>query len=77
MNIYCEFIPQIIFLTCLFGYLVLLVFHKWVWYGAGGADSVSPYCAPSILITFINMVSVGFETHIYSVFVCYLACKML
>ncbi|XP_063587186.1 V-type proton ATPase 116 kDa subunit a 1-like isoform X1 [Penaeus indicus] len=56
MNIYCEFIPQIIFLTCLFGYLVLLVFHKWVWYGAGGAESVSPNCAPSILITFINMV---------------------
>nr|XP_053639529.1 V-type proton ATPase 116 kDa subunit a 1-like isoform X3 [Cherax quadricarinatus] len=58
MNIYCEFIPQIIFLTCLFVYLVLLVFHKWVWYGAGGDVSTSPSCAPSILITFINMVLV-------------------
>lgn len=56
VNIYCEFIPQVLFLSCLFVYLVLLVFHKWVWYGAGGDVSVSPSCAPSILITFINMV---------------------
>ncbi|XP_071516185.1 V-type proton ATPase 116 kDa subunit a 1-like isoform X2 [Panulirus ornatus] len=58
LNIYCEFIPQLIFLTFLFVYLILLVFHKWVWYGAGGDSSVSPNCAPSILITFINMVLV-------------------
>lgn len=59
MNIYCEFIPQLLFLFCLFVYLVLLVFHKWVWYGAGGDPASSPSCAPSILITFINMVSVS------------------
>uniref|UniRef100_A0A0N7ZD47 V-type proton ATPase subunit a n=1 Tax=Scylla olivacea TaxID=85551 RepID=A0A0N7ZD47_SCYOL len=58
MNIYCEFIPQLLFLFCLFVYLVLLVFHKWVWYGAGGDVGSSPSCAPSILITFINMVLV-------------------
>ncbi|KAK7075988.1 Unc-32p [Halocaridina rubra] len=62
ISIYCEFIPQILFLSCLFVYLVLLVFHKWVWYGAGGDVSVSPSCAPSILITFINMVLMkGYE----------------
>ncbi|KAK3857278.1 hypothetical protein Pcinc_036459 [Petrolisthes cinctipes] len=58
MSIYCEFIPQLLFLCCLFLYLILLVFHKWTWYGAGGDPSVSPNCAPSILITFINMVLV-------------------
>ena len=56
MNIYCEFIPQITFLTGLFGYLILLVFHKWTWYGPGGDAASGPACAPSILITFINMV---------------------
>lgn len=57
INIYCEFIPQVIFLCSLFGYLIILVFHKWVWYGASGDDdSLYPGCAPSILITFINMV---------------------
>ncbi|XP_064079835.1 V-type proton ATPase 116 kDa subunit a 1-like isoform X1 [Macrobrachium nipponense] len=63
VSIYCEFIPQVIFLCSLFGYLVLLVFHKWVWYGANGTIDVSPSCAPSILITFINMVLMkGYET---------------
>jgi V-type H+-transporting ATPase subunit a len=51
LNIYCEFIPQVIFLFSLFGYLVLLVFSKWVWFDADMAA-----CAPSILITLINMV---------------------
>ncbi|CAG0914205.1 unnamed protein product [Notodromas monacha] len=51
LNIYCEFIPQILFLLSLFGYLVILVFFKWVWYSADTAG-----CAPSILITLINMV---------------------
>merc|ERR1719228_1220879 len=36
MNIYCEFIPQIIFLVCMFGYMALLMFHKWTAYVAGG-----------------------------------------
>ncbi|KAG7171063.1 V-type proton ATPase 116 kDa subunit a isoform 1-like 2 [Homarus americanus] len=64
MNIYCEFIPQVLFLTCLFVYMVFLVFHKWVWYGALGTVSQSSSCAPSILITFINMVLVkGYQDH--------------
>lgn len=56
VNIFCEFIPQLIFMLFLFFYLCLLVFHKWVWYGPLGGDVSGPYCAPSILITFINMV---------------------
>ncbi|KAL4710788.1 hypothetical protein ACJJTC_009337 [Scirpophaga incertulas] len=64
ISIYVEFVPQIMFLTLLFFYMVLLMFIKWVSYGStppefGSQDPEivrsSAYCAPSILITFINM----------------------
>jgi V-type H+-transporting ATPase subunit a len=59
LNIYTEFIPQILFLSCLFGYLALLMFIKWAKYFANANPetfALSERCAPSILITFINMV---------------------
>ncbi|CAB3376664.1 Hypothetical predicted protein [Cloeon dipterum] len=57
LAIMCEFIPQIIFMCFLFLYMVLLMFIKWVNYSADTIDvKAGPYCAPSILITFINMV---------------------
>lgn len=37
-NIFVEFIPQIIFLLFLFGYLSLLMFIKWTKYYAGAED---------------------------------------
>ncbi|XP_076293522.1 V-type ATPase subunit a family protein Vha100-1 isoform X2 [Lasioglossum baleicum] len=59
LNITCEFIPQIAFLVLLFLYMVLLMFIKWIKYGpdSDGTDIMhGPFCAPSVLITFINMV---------------------
>ncbi|XP_043664646.1 V-type proton ATPase 116 kDa subunit a1 isoform X3 [Vespula pensylvanica] len=58
INITCEFIPQIIFLIVLFLYMVVLMFIKWIKYHATLSSEIrpSPYCAPSVLITFINMV---------------------
>jgi V-type H+-transporting ATPase subunit a len=56
LSIYCDFIPQVIFLVFLFFYMVLLMFIKWVSYGPQNDFADSPACAPSILITFINMV---------------------
>ncbi|XP_043266314.1 V-type proton ATPase 116 kDa subunit a1 isoform X2 [Colletes gigas] len=59
LNVICEFIPQIIFLMFLFLYMVLLMFIKWIKYGPDSDHTDpqhGPFCAPSVLITFINMV---------------------
>jgi V-type H+-transporting ATPase subunit a len=60
VNILCEFVPQVIFLCCMFGYMSMLMLHKWTSYTAGGIEPgdflSSEQCAPSVLISFINMV---------------------
>ncbi|KAK6488269.1 V-type proton ATPase 116 kDa subunit a-like isoform X1 [Huso huso] len=50
MNIVLQFIPEMLFLTCLFGYLVFMIIFKWCAY-----DVHTSHQAPSILIHFINM----------------------
>ncbi|XP_030070579.1 V-type proton ATPase 116 kDa subunit a 4 [Microcaecilia unicolor] len=50
INIVLEFIPQMIFIICLFGYLVFMIIFKWCQY-----DVYISQHAPSILIHFINM----------------------
>ncbi|POI29250.1 hypothetical protein CIB84_007000 [Bambusicola thoracicus] len=49
-NIYLVFLPELLFMMCIFGYLVFMIFFKWLAYSA--EDSTT---APSILIQFINM----------------------
>ncbi|CAK9799058.1 V-type proton ATPase 116 kDa subunit a 1 [Anthophora plagiata] len=59
ISIICEFVPQIMFLVFLFLYMVLLMFIKWIKYGPDSDHNDpehGPFCAPSVLITFINMV---------------------
>jgi V-type H+-transporting ATPase subunit a len=45
-----EFIPRVIWLTAIFGYMVLMIFYKWVAYYWANSS-----CAPSILIMLISM----------------------
>ncbi|XP_013104189.2 V-type proton ATPase 116 kDa subunit a1 [Stomoxys calcitrans] len=56
INMIMDFLPQIIFLVLLFGYMVFMMFFKFVKYTAQTDElALKPGCAPSILILFINM----------------------
>lgn len=50
IDIYTEFIPRVIWLSAIFGYMVIMIFYKWFAYDANSSD-----IAPSILIMMINM----------------------
>ncbi|XP_064552959.1 V-type proton ATPase 116 kDa subunit a 1 [Drosophila montana] len=55
-SIFLEFVPQILFLLLLFGYMVFMMFFKWFKYSAfTDIQPETPGCAPSVLIMFINM----------------------
>jgi V-type H+-transporting ATPase subunit a len=59
ISIIAEFVPQVIFLCGMFGYLAFLMIIKWWIYEATNdpeQTASSQGCAPSVLITFINMV---------------------
>nr|XP_015210120.1 PREDICTED: V-type proton ATPase 116 kDa subunit a isoform 1-like [Lepisosteus oculatus] len=48
-NILLQFIPEVVFMLSLFGYLIFLIIFKW-------CSVLEPETAPSILLLFINMV---------------------
>jgi V-type H+-transporting ATPase subunit a len=50
LNIYCEFIPQLIFMLSIFGYLCFLIIYKWFQNFAGTGRT-----APGLLNTLIFM----------------------
>jgi len=65
-EIFLEFIPQLVFLLFIFGYLIVMIFMKWILFGPRPRmyhddnqlhiqDPFNEHCAPNLLITFINM----------------------
>uniref|UniRef100_A0A0C9PQQ8 V-type proton ATPase subunit a n=1 Tax=Fopius arisanus TaxID=64838 RepID=A0A0C9PQQ8_9HYME len=61
-RLFFEFLPQLLFLVLLFAYLAALMIIKWFLYDAASKDfAYTPTCAPSVLITLINMI-LGGET---------------
>ncbi|XP_063718622.1 V-type proton ATPase 116 kDa subunit a1-like isoform X2 [Symsagittifera roscoffensis] len=54
LNVIGEFIPQVLFLGGLFGYLVFMIFFKWFAF-----DYSNSGVAPQLLITFTNMFMLG------------------
>ncbi|KAK0418067.1 hypothetical protein QR680_013355 [Steinernema hermaphroditum] len=63
LDILYMFIPQMIFLACIFMYLGLQIIAKWIFFSSVGGPDVfvlgniypSSNCAPSLLTGFINM----------------------
>uniref|UniRef100_A0A3B3TFL1 V-type proton ATPase subunit a n=1 Tax=Paramormyrops kingsleyae TaxID=1676925 RepID=A0A3B3TFL1_9TELE len=53
-GILLQFIPELVFMLSLFGYLVVLIFFKW-------CVELQPDTAPSILILFINMMLFAYD----------------
>ncbi|XP_053685880.1 V-type proton ATPase 116 kDa subunit a 1-like [Sabethes cyaneus] len=56
VDILLEWLPQLLFLILLFGYLCFLMFFKWIKYTAvTDEESLKPGCTPSVLVMFIGM----------------------
>ncbi|XP_037093376.1 V-type proton ATPase 116 kDa subunit a1-like isoform X2 [Pollicipes pollicipes] len=60
-DIVTMFLPQVLFLLCLFGWLCMLCLLKWIMYSAPFNPTTpeeiryGTHCAPSLLLIFINM----------------------
>ncbi|RVE45057.1 hypothetical protein evm_010291 [Chilo suppressalis] len=52
--IYLQFIPELLLMTCLFAWLVILIYLKWFFY-MESSERFHGGCAPQILIIFIDM----------------------
>ncbi|KAJ1909309.1 H(+)-transporting V0 sector ATPase subunit a [Tieghemiomyces parasiticus] len=57
INIYCEFIPQLTFMLCLFGYLTVLIIYKWLvdWNATDASGHLLYNSPPGLLNTLIFM----------------------
>ena len=59
INICFQFIPQIIFLWCIFGYMCFLIIIKWCtdWTGRPGMLCLSPPCVSRLLFSHVSLLS--------------------
>jgi len=49
LKIWSEFIPQLLFISCIFGYLVIIIIYKWIVF------SITDKYQPSLLLGLIGM----------------------
>ncbi|CAF0953209.1 unnamed protein product [Adineta steineri] len=56
--VFLEFFPQLIFLMCIFFYLIILIFYKWTHFQAVDATT-----APALLIHLINMMLMSYPAN--------------
>ena len=62
INIYCEFIPQFLFMACLFGYLSILIIYKWL---VNWKDGNAPGLLNTLIFMFLKPGDVAPEDQIY------------
>jgi len=62
IDVIFEFIPQVLFMTCTFGYLVILIFFKWL---SSSIKPSSPYLINVFIDMFINFGSVPDNDFLY------------
>lgn len=55
LDIPIDFLPKITFFVCMFFYLVLLIFYKWIRYNGSPDPTSGAACAPALLVHYINM----------------------
>lgn len=62
LNIFCEFVPQILFLWCLFGYMCFLIFFKWTqpW-----TDKSPPFLLNVMIMMFLSPTGVADENLLF------------
>jgi len=62
LDIFFEFIPQVLFMTCTFGYLVFLIFFKWL---SSSITSTAPYLINVFIGMFIDFGSLSEENKLF------------
>ncbi|KAM4808858.1 V-type proton ATPase 116 kDa subunit a 2 [Rhinophrynus dorsalis] len=62
-SVFLVFLPELLFMTCMFGYLVFMILFKWLMFSA-----VNSRDAPSILLHFINMFMFTSDEKLHTLF---------
>jgi V-type H+-transporting ATPase subunit a len=67
INVYCEFIPQVLFMQCIFGYLVICMIYKWcVPWGTEAGSPVPPGLLNMLIFMFLSPGNVNPSEQLYS-----------
>lgn len=66
LDIFTMFLPQVLFVLCLFGYMCFMMFWKWIYFAPKNQPPYDTHCSPSVLIFFINMMLFSDEKTIYN-----------